>query len=163
WFSANALRRFTIHRKLKPQIEKRRKAFAENQGLDWAHAESLAYASLLVQGTPIRLTGQDVERGTFSQRHLVFHDSVTGERHTPIKHIPSAQAPFELHNSPLSEQAAMGFEYGYSVQAPEALVLWEAQFGDFVSAGRGVIDQFMASGLGKWGQPSGLTLAVPQG
>ena len=154
---------FTIHRKLKPQIEKRRKAFAEGQGLDWAHAESLAYASLLVQGTPIRLTGQDVERGTFSQRHLVFHDSETGERHTPIKHIPSAQAPFELHNSPLSEQAALGFEYGYSVQAPEALVLWEAQFGDFVNGAQVIIDQFMVSGLAKWGQTSRLTLLLPHG
>jgi 2-oxoglutarate dehydrogenase E1 component len=154
---------FTIHRKLKPQIEKRRKAFAEGQGLDWAHAEALAYASLLVQGTPIRLTGQDVERGTFSQRHLVFHDSNTGERHTPIKHIPAAQAPFELHNSPLSEQAALGFEYGYSVQAPEALVLWEAQFGDFVNAAQVIVDQFITSGLAKWGQTSRLTLLLPHG
>jgi multifunctional 2-oxoglutarate metabolism enzyme len=154
---------FSIHRKLKPQIEKRRKAFAEGAGLDWAHAESLAYASLLVQGTPIRLTGQDVERGTFSQRHLVFHDSNTGERHTPIKHIPAAQAPFELHNSPLSEQAALGFEYGYSVQAPEALVLWEAQFGDFVNGAQVIIDQFIASGLAKWGQTSRLTLLLPHG
>jgi multifunctional 2-oxoglutarate metabolism enzyme len=154
---------FTIHRKLKPQIERRRKAFAEGEGLDWAHAEALAYASLLVQGTPIRLTGQDVERGTFSQRHLVFHDSVTGERHTPIKHIPAAQAPFELHNSPLSEQAAVGFEYGYSVQAPEALVLWEAQFGDFVNGAQVIIDQFIASGLAKWGQTNRLTLLLPHG
>src|SRR4051794_27598052 len=154
---------FTVHRKLKPQIEKRRKAFAEGAGLEWAHAESLAYASLLVQGVPIRLTGQDVERGTFSQRHLVFHDSSTGERHTPVKHIPSAQAPFELHNSPLSEQAALGFEYGYSVQAPEALVLWEAQFGDFVNGAQVIIDQFIASGLAKWGQTSRLTLLLPHG
>jgi multifunctional 2-oxoglutarate metabolism enzyme len=154
---------FTIHRKLKPQIEKRRKAFADGVGIDWAHAEALAFSSLLVQGTPIRLTGQDVERGTFSQRHLVFHDSVTGERHTPIKHIPSAQAPFELHNSPLSEQAALGFEYGYSVQAPEALVAWEAQFGDFVNGAQVIIDQFIASGLAKWGQTSRLTLLLPHG
>jgi 2-oxoglutarate dehydrogenase E1 component len=154
---------FTIHRKLKPQIEKRRKAFTDGQGLDWAHAEALAYASLLVQGTPIRLTGQDVERGTFSQRHLVFHDSSTGERHTPIKHIPAAQAPFELHNSPLSEQAALGFEYGYSVQAPEALVLWEAQFGDFVNGAQVIVDQFISSGLAKWGQTSRLTLLLPHG
>jgi 2-oxoglutarate dehydrogenase E1 component len=154
---------FTIHRKLKPQIERRRKVFADGTGLDWAHAESLAYASLLVQGTPLRLTGQDVERGTFSQRHLVFHDSVTGERHTPIKHIPAAQAPFELHNSPLSEQAALGFEYGYSVQAPEALVLWEAQFGDFVNGAQVIIDQFITSGMAKWGQTSRLTLLLPHG
>jgi 2-oxoglutarate decarboxylase len=154
---------FTIHRKLKPQIEKRRKVFADGVGIDWAHAEALAFSSLLVQGTPIRLTGQDVERGTFSQRHLVFHDSVTGERHTPIKHIPSAQAPFELHNSPLSEQAALGFEYGYSVQAPEALVLWEAQFGDFVNGAQVIVDQFITSGLAKWGQTSRLTLLLPHG
>jgi 2-oxoglutarate dehydrogenase E1 component len=154
---------FTIHRKLGPQIEKRRKAFADGEGLEWAHAEALAFASLLVQGTPIRLTGQDSERGTFSQRHLVFHDSQTGERHTPIKHIPSAQAPFELHNSPLSEQAALGFEYGYSAQAPDALVLWEAQFGDFVNGAQVIVDQFITSGLAKWGQTSRLTLLLPHG
>ncbi|HEY2718519.1 MAG TPA: hypothetical protein VGI52_02730 [Solirubrobacteraceae bacterium] len=154
---------FTIHRKLKPQIEKRRKAFSDGENLEWAHAESLAFSSLLVQGTPIRLTGQDVERGTFSQRHLVFHDAATGERHTPIKHIPSAQAPFELHNSPLSEQAALGFEYGYSVQAPDALVLWEAQFGDFVNGAQVIVDQFITSGLAKWGQTSRLTLLLPHG
>ncbi len=154
---------FTLHRKLIPQIEKRRKAFADGAGIEWAHAESLAYASLLIQGTPIRLTGQDVERGTFSQRHMVFHDSQTGERHTPIKHIPAAQSPFELHNSPLSEQAALGFEYGYSVQAPDALVLWEAQFGDFVNGAQVIIDQFIASGLAKWGQTSRLTLLLPHG
>jgi multifunctional 2-oxoglutarate metabolism enzyme len=154
---------FTIHRKLKPQVEKRRQVFAEGKGIEWAHAEALAFASLLVQAVPIRMTGQDSERGTFSQRHLVFHDANTGERHTPIKHIPNAQSPFELHNSPLSEQAALGFEYGYSVQAPEALVLWEAQFGDFVNGGQVIIDQFMASGLAKWGQTSRLTLLLPHG
>ena len=154
---------FSIHRKLKPQMEKRRQVFAEGHGIEWAHAESLAFATLLVQGVPVRLTGQDVERGTFSQRHMVFHDSVTGERHTPIKHIPAAQAPFELHNSPLSEQAALGFEYGYSTQAPEALVAWEAQFGDFVNGAQVIIDQFMASGLAKWGQTSRLTLLLPHG
>ncbi|HEX4717345.1 MAG TPA: multifunctional oxoglutarate decarboxylase/oxoglutarate dehydrogenase thiamine pyrophosphate-binding subunit/dihydrolipoyllysine-residue succinyltransferase subunit [Thermoleophilaceae bacterium] len=154
---------FTIHRKLKPQIEKRRKAFSDGENLEWAHAESLAFSSLLVQGTPIRLTGQDVERGTFSQRHQVFHDAATGERHTPIKHIPSAQAPFELHNSPLSEQAALGFEYGYSVQAPDALVLWEAQFGDFVNGAQVIVDQFITSGLAKWGQTSRLSLLLPHG
>jgi 2-oxoglutarate dehydrogenase E1 component len=109
------------------------------------------------------MTGQDTERGTFSQRHLVLHDSNTGERHTPIKHLPGATAPIELHNSPLSEQAAVGFEYGYSVQAPEALVLWEAQFGDFVNGAQVIIDQFMASGLAKWGQTTRLTLLLPHG
>ncbi|MFL5896580.1 MAG: multifunctional oxoglutarate decarboxylase/oxoglutarate dehydrogenase thiamine pyrophosphate-binding subunit/dihydrolipoyllysine-residue succinyltransferase subunit [Thermoleophilaceae bacterium] len=154
---------FTIHRKLKPQMERRRQLFADGRGIDWAHAETLAFASLLVQGVPIRMTGQDTERGTFSQRHLVFHDAKTGERHTPIKHIPSAQAPFELHNSPLSEQAALGFEYGYSVQAPEALVLWEAQFGDFVNGAQVIVDQFMTSGLAKWGLTSRLSLLLPHG
>ena len=154
---------FAMHRKLKPQIEKRQQAFAEGKGIDWAHAESLAFASLLVEGVPVRLTGQDSERGTFSQRHLVFHDSKTGERHTPLKHISAATAPFELHNSPLSEIAALGFEYGYSVQAPNALVLWEAQFGDFVNSAQVIIDQFIASGLAKWGQTSRLTMLLPHG
>lgn len=154
---------FTIHRKLKPQMDKRREAFNQGKGIEWAHAEALSLASLLVQGVPVRMTGQDTERGTFSQRHLVLHDSSTGERHTPIKHLPAATAPIELHNSPLSEQAAVGFEYGYSVQAPEALVLWEAQFGDFVNGAQVIIDQFMASGLAKWGQTTRLTLLLPHG
>jgi 2-oxoglutarate dehydrogenase E1 component len=154
---------FSIHRKLKPQMEKRREAFNQGKGIEWAHAEALSLASLLVQGVPVRMTGQDTERGTFSQRHLVLHDSNTGERHTPIKHLPAATAPIELHNSPLSEQAAVGFEYGYSVQAPEALVLWEAQFGDFVNSAQVIIDQFMASGLAKWGQTTRLTLLLPHG
>ncbi|MFL5827051.1 MAG: multifunctional oxoglutarate decarboxylase/oxoglutarate dehydrogenase thiamine pyrophosphate-binding subunit/dihydrolipoyllysine-residue succinyltransferase subunit [Thermoleophilaceae bacterium] len=153
---------FSVHRKLKPQIERRREGIAEG-GIDWAQAESLAWASLLTQAVPIRLTGQDSERGTFSQRHLVFHDAKTGARHTPIQSLPNATAPFELHNSPLSETACLGFEYGYSVQAPEALVLWEAQFGDFVNSGQVIVDQFIASGLAKWGQSSRLTLLLPHG
>jgi 2-oxoglutarate dehydrogenase E1 component len=154
---------FEVHRKLKPQMEKKRQAFAEGKGIDWAHAEVLSLGSLLLLGVPVRFTGQDTERGTFSQRHLVFHDAKTGDRHTPLKHLPAAQAPIELHNSPLSEQAAVGFEYGYSVQAPEALVLWEAQFGDFVNGAQVIIDQFMASGQAKWGQTSRLTLLLPHG
>ncbi len=172
--SAEALRRlnerllrvpegFSIHRKLKPQLEKRREALGEHGGIDWAQAESLALASLLCQGAPVRFTGQDTERGTFSQRHLVFHDSETGERCTPIQNLPDAEAPFELHNSPLSEVACMGFEYGYSAQAPETLVLWEAQFGDFVNAAQVIIDQFMVAGLAKWGQSTRLTLLLPHG
>ncbi len=153
---------FNLHRKLKPQLEKRRAALDEGT-IDWAQAEELAFASLLLQNVPIRLTGQDTERGTFSQRHLVFHDSKTGERHTPIQSLPNATAPFELHNSPLSEAACLGFEYGYSVQAPEALVLWEAQFGDFVNGAQVVIDQFLVSGLAKWGQTTRLTLLLPHG
>jgi 2-oxoglutarate dehydrogenase E1 component len=153
---------FHLHRKLKPQLEKRRTALDEGT-IEWAQAEELAWASLLQQGVPIRLTGQDSERGTFSQRHLVFHDSETGARHTPIQSLTGATAPFELHNSPLSEAACLGFEYGYSAQAPEALVLWEAQFGDFVNSGQVVVDQFLVSGLAKWGQTSRLTLLLPHG
>jgi 2-oxoglutarate dehydrogenase E1 component len=154
---------FSVHRKLKPQLERRRETIGEEGGIDWAQAEALAFASLLVQGTPIRLTGQDTERGTFSQRHLSLHDTKTGEKYTPIQNLKSAAAPLELHNSPLSEIACLGFEYGYSVQAPEALVLWEAQFGDFVNAAQVVIDQFLVSGLAKWGQTSRLTLLLPHG
>jgi 2-oxoglutarate dehydrogenase E1 component len=153
---------FNLHRKLKPQIEKRRGALDEG-AIEWAQAEELAFASLLLQQVPIRLTGQDTERGTFSQRHLVFHDAQTGDRYAPIQNLTNATAPFELHNSPLSEAACLGFEYGYSVQAPEALVLWEAQFGDFVNGAQVVIDQFLVSGLAKWGQTTRLTLLLPHG
>ena len=140
--------------------------------IDWAHAEALAFASLLAEATPIRLTGQDTERGTFSQRHLVLHDAKTGQTFCPIQSLPDARAPFELHNSPLSELACLGFEYGYSEQMTEdakasggrdALVLWEAQFGDFVNAAEVIVDQFIASGLAKWGQTSRLTLLLPHG
>ena len=150
---------FEVHRKLKPMLEKRREA----EAIDWAHAESLAYASLLALGVPVRLTGQDTERGTFSQRHLVLHDAKTGERFTPLQSLKSANAPFELHNSPLSEIACLGFEYGYSIQADDALVLWEAQFGDFVNSAQVIVDQFIVSGLAKWGQTSRLTLLLPHG
>ncbi|MGE5744407.1 MAG: multifunctional oxoglutarate decarboxylase/oxoglutarate dehydrogenase thiamine pyrophosphate-binding subunit/dihydrolipoyllysine-residue succinyltransferase subunit, partial [Gemmatimonadota bacterium] len=122
---------FTVNPKLKKQLERRRETIGAGGGIEWAHAEALALASLVAEGVPVRLTGQDTERGTFSQRHLVLHDAVNGRRYAPIKHLPGARAPFELHNSPLSELACLGFEYGYAVAAPEALVLWEAQFGDF--------------------------------
>ena len=131
--------------------------------IDWAHAEALAFASLLTEGTPLRLTGQDTERGTFSQRHMVLHDAKTGQTVCPIQNLPDALAPFELHNSPLSELACMGFEYGYSQEAPETLVLWEAQFGDFVNSAQVIVDQFIVSGLAKWGQTSRLTLLLPHG
>ena len=126
-----------MHPKLVKQLERRRDALGPDGGIDWAHAESLAFASLLTEGTPIRLTGQDVERGTFSQRHMVLHDAKTGQTICPIQSLPGALAPFELHNSPLSEVACLGFEYGYSAEAPETLVLWEAQFGDFVNCRAG--------------------------
>ncbi|NLT07216.1 MAG: multifunctional oxoglutarate decarboxylase/oxoglutarate dehydrogenase thiamine pyrophosphate-binding subunit/dihydrolipoyllysine-residue succinyltransferase subunit [Solirubrobacterales bacterium] len=154
---------FSVHRKLKPFLKRRVDAAAEGGPVDWAHAESLAFASLMALGVPIRLTGQDSERGTFSQRHLVLHDSETGEQYTPLAHLPSASAPFELHNSPLSEMACLGFEYGYSIQDPDSLVLWEAQFGDFVNSGQVILDQFITSGLAKWGQTSRLTLLLPHG
>ncbi|MGI8661133.1 MAG: multifunctional oxoglutarate decarboxylase/oxoglutarate dehydrogenase thiamine pyrophosphate-binding subunit/dihydrolipoyllysine-residue succinyltransferase subunit, partial [Thermoleophilaceae bacterium] len=153
---------FNVHRKLKPFLQRRRDA-AEGGPVDWAHAESLAFASLLALGVPVRLTGQDTERGTFSQRHLVLHDAEDGERYCPLANLSRAVAPLELHNSPLSEQACLGFEYGYSVRDPDALVLWEAQFGDFVNSAQVIIDQFLTSGLAKWGQTSRLTLLLPHG
>jgi 2-oxoglutarate decarboxylase len=156
---------FTVHPKLVRQLEQRREVFASEEagGMVWAHAEALAYASLLTEGIPIRLTGQDTERGTFSQRHLVLHDPKTGQEHCPIQHLPGALAPMELHNSPLSEMGCLGFEYGYSQEAPETLVLWEAQFGDFANGAQVIIDQFIVSGLAKWGQTSRLTLLLPHG
>jgi 2-oxoglutarate dehydrogenase E1 component len=154
---------FTVHPKLVKQLERRRQALGADGGIDWAQAESLAFASLLTEGTPIRLTGQDVERGTFSQRHLVLHDAKTGQTLCPIQQLPGALAPFELHNSPLSEIACVGFEYGYSAEAPETLVLWEAQFGDFANGAQVIIDQFIVSGLAKWGQTTRLTLLLPHG
>jgi 2-oxoglutarate dehydrogenase E1 component len=156
---------FTVHPKLVKQLERRAEALAEGAEpkVDWAHAEALAFASLLTEGVPLRLTGQDTERGTFSQRHMVLHDAKTGQTVCPIQSLPDALAPLELHNSPLSELACMGFEYGYSQEAPETLVLWEAQFGDFVNSAQVIVDQFIVSGLAKWGQTSRLTLLLPHG
>jgi len=154
---------FTVHPKLGKQLERRRDAVGSEGGIDWAHAEALAFSALLTEGIPVRLTGQDTERGTFSQRHLVFHDARTGQEWSPIQHLPGALAPFELHNSPLSEIACLGFEYGYSAEAPESLVLWEAQFGDFVNSAQVIIDQFIVSGLAKWGQTTRLTMLLPHG
>jgi 2-oxoglutarate decarboxylase len=154
---------FMVHPKLVKQLDQRRAAVDSGQGIMWAHAEALAFATLLTEGLPIRLTGQDTERGTFSQRHLVLHDAKSGQEYSPIQHLPGALAPMELHNSPLSEMACVGFEYGYSQEAPETLVLWEAQFGDFVNGAQVIIDQFIVSGMAKWGQTSRLTLLLPHG
>jgi 2-oxoglutarate dehydrogenase E1 component len=154
---------FMVHPKLVKQLDQRREAVQRGEGIQWAHAEELGFASLLTEGLPIRLTGQDTERGTFSQRHLVLHDARTGQEYCPIQHLPGALAPMELYNSPLSEMACAGFEYGYSQEAPETLVLWEAQFGDFVNGAQVIIDQFIVSGLAKWGQTSRLTLLLPHG
>ncbi|MGH2668195.1 MAG: thiamine pyrophosphate-dependent enzyme, partial [bacterium] len=152
---------FTVNPKLKKQLERRREALGPEGGIEWAHAEALAFASLLTEGTPIRLTGQDTVRGTFSQRHLVLHDASTGRQFSPIQNMPGARAPFELHNSPLSELGCLGFEYGYAAAAPDVLVLWEAQFGDFVNSAQVIVDQFIIAGLAKWGQTSRLTLLLP--
>jgi 2-oxoglutarate dehydrogenase E1 component len=154
---------FTVHPKLVRQLERRGKLLGDGQPIDWAHAEALAFASLLSDGVPIRMTGQDSERGTFSQRHLVLHDAKNDARYAPIENLDDAGAPFEIHNSPLSELAVMGFEYGYSVVTPRALVLWEAQFGDFVNGAQVILDQFLASGRAKWAQESRLLLLLPHG
>jgi 2-oxoglutarate dehydrogenase E1 component len=153
---------FDVHPKLLKQLLRRGEAI-ENGQIDWGQAEALAFASLLVEGIPIRLTGQDTERGTFSHRHIVLHDAESGAVYVPVHHLADAAASFEVFNSPLSEYAALGFEYGYSVAAPESLVLWEAQFGDFVNGAQIVIDQFMVAGLSKWSQTSRLTLLLPHG
>jgi 2-oxoglutarate dehydrogenase E1 component len=152
---------FTVHPKLKRQLDRRLETIEDR--IDWGQAEALAFSSLLVEGIPIRLTGQDTERGTFSHRHLVFHDPESAEQYTPMKNLADAQASFEVFNSPLSEYATLGFEYGYSVGAPETLVIWEAQYGDFVNGAQIIVDQFLVSGLSKWAQTSRLTLLLPHG
>ncbi|MGA2760230.1 MAG: multifunctional oxoglutarate decarboxylase/oxoglutarate dehydrogenase thiamine pyrophosphate-binding subunit/dihydrolipoyllysine-residue succinyltransferase subunit [Candidatus Cybelea sp.] len=163
---------FALNRKLRNQFDRRKKTIEESGIVDWGTAESLAFASLLLAGTPIRLTGQDTERGTFSHRHDVFHPSTeprTGSKKSeeavwiPLQHLAPQQASFEIRNSPLSEYACMGFEYGYSAQQPDALVLWEAQYGDFFNGAEIIVDQFIAAGQAKWGQTSRLTLLLPHG
>ncbi len=153
---------FNVHRKLRRPLARREEAL-EQGGIDFGHAEALAFGSLLTEGVHIRLTGQDTERGTFSHRHLVLHDENTGLRYCPMQNLDDASAPFELYNSPLSEIACLGFEYGYSAATPSALVLWEAQFGDFANAGQVIIDSFIVSGEAKWGQTSRLTMLLPHG
>ena len=153
---------FQVNPKLERQLERRRETLHEG-GIDWGHAEALAFASLLEDGIPIRISGQDTERGTFSHRQAVLHDPRTGETYTPLQHLPAAAASFEIYNSPLSEYAALAFEHGYSIAAPDALVLWEAQFGDFVNGAQIVVDQFIVSGRSKWGQTSRLVLLLPHG
>ncbi len=153
---------FAIHRKLRKPLERRIDALTEG-GIEFGHAEALAFASLLTEGTHIRLTGQDTIRGTFSHRHLAYWDEKTGLRYVPIQNLPGALAPLELHNSPLSEAGCLGFEYGYSAASPESLVLWEAQFGDFANAAQVIIDSFIVSGESKWGQTTRLTLLLPHG
>ncbi len=154
---------FTIHPKLARQMERRKKSLTSGGEIDWAHAEALAFASLVTGGTAVRLTGQDTERGTFSHRHLVFHDARNGDAWTPLQHLAGAKASFEIFNSPLSEYACVAFEYGYSTSASDALIAWEAQFGDFANGAQIIIDQFISGGFAKWGATSRLTLLLPHG
>ena len=152
---------FTVHPKLVRQLARRGKDFGPEFRVEWGHAEALAVGSLLEDGVPVRLTGQDSQRGTFSHRHLVLNDAKTGERHSPLAEIPDAR--LEIYNSPLTEAATIGFEYGVAVAADRDLVLWEAQFGDFVNVAQVMIDQFLSAGWSKWGQRSRLTLLLPHG
>jgi 2-oxoglutarate dehydrogenase E1 component len=153
---------FKLHPTMARTLPKRREAI--NTGLiDWGHAESLAFASLLTEGTSVRITGQDAERGTFSHRQAVLHDVNTGELFTPLANLPQASAAFEIYNSPLSETAVIGFEYGFSVAAPDELVLWEAQYGDFANVAQPMVDQFISAGRAKWKQESGLVMLLPHG
>jgi 2-oxoglutarate dehydrogenase E1 component len=153
---------FTVHPKLDRALQRRRTAFDRPDApIDWAHAETLAFGTLVTQGVPVRLTGQDVLRGTFSQRHLTFYDAKTGQPYTPLEALPEQRASFDAHNSPLSENATLGFEYGYSVQAPESLVLWEGQYGDFINGAQVIVDEFVVSAQAKWGLVSGVVLLLP--
>jgi 2-oxoglutarate dehydrogenase E1 component len=154
---------FHLHPKLERGMEARRKMAAGEHPLDWSTAEALALASLATEGVRIRLTGQDAPRGTFSQRHAVLFDQEEGFPHIPLQHLARDQAPVEIRNSPLSEAGCVGFEYGYSLDCPDGLVLWEAQFGDFVNAAQVYVDQFIASAEDKWRQLSGLVLLLPHG
>ncbi|MCU9613595.1 2-oxoglutarate dehydrogenase E1 component [Caldibacillus lycopersici] len=153
---------FQVFNKLEKILKRRSKAFTEGK-IDWAHAETLAFATIVEDGIPIRLTGQDSERGTFAHRHIVLHDHQTGETFSPLHNLSNGKASFAVHNSPLSEISVLGFEYGYNVIAPETLVLWEAQFGDFANSAQVIMDQFISSGRAKWGQKSGLVMLLPHG
>ncbi|HEV2583424.1 MAG TPA: 2-oxoglutarate dehydrogenase E1 component [Ktedonobacteraceae bacterium] len=154
---------FTPNPKLERLLKRRAETLGPEGGIDWGQAESLAFAAILADGTAIRLTGQDSERGTFSHRHAVLHDQHSGALYIPLQHLPQARAPFSIYNSPLCESGALGFEYGYSVHAPRVLTLWEAQFGDFANVAQVIIDQFIASARAKWKQLSSLVLLLPHG
>lgn len=154
---------FVVHKNLKRILKNRIKSIETGENVDWSTGESLAFGSLSAEGFHIRISGQDVERGTFSQRHAVLHDQETNKTYTPLKHISDKQADFVVNNSSLSEYGVMGFEYGYSLTSPEALVMWEAQFGDFANTAQVIIDQFIASGECKWKQRSGIILSLPHG
>ena len=154
---------FDLNRKLVRQLEAKKHAVESGEGIDWATAEALAFGTLCAEGTPVRLSGQDSGRGTFSQRHSVLIDQTNENRYIPLNHVRDGQAPFEVIDSPLSEAAVLGFEYGYSLADPHALVLWEAQFGDFANGAQVIIDQFISSGEAKWLRMSGVVLLLPHG
>ena len=154
---------FHAHKAIFRLLERRRQMVDTGEGVDWSMAEALAFGSLLSEGFPVRLSGQDSERGTFSQRHSVLIDQETERRWTPLKHVANDQANFEVINSMLSEEAVLGFEYGYSLAEPKALVMWEAQFGDFANGAQVLFDQFISSGERKWLRMSGLVCLLPHG
>jgi 2-oxoglutarate dehydrogenase E1 component len=154
---------FNLNRKVDRQLKAKLEMLETGTGLDWAMGEALAFGSLVVEGTPVRLTGQDSGRGTFSHRHSVWVDQETEARHVPLNHLTAKQARYEVHDSSLSELAVLGFEYGYSLAEPAALTLWEGQFGDFANGAQMVIDQFIASGEIKWLRMSGLVMLLPHG
>ncbi|MFH8723842.1 multifunctional oxoglutarate decarboxylase/oxoglutarate dehydrogenase thiamine pyrophosphate-binding subunit/dihydrolipoyllysine-residue succinyltransferase subunit [Streptomyces termitum] len=158
----NIPERITVHPRLLPQMQ-RRAASIDDGTIDWGFGETLAIGSLLMEGTPVRLSGQDSRRGTFGQRHAVLVDQETGEDYTPLLYLTDEQAHYNVYDSMLSEYAAMGFEYGYSLARPDSLVVWEAQFGDFVNGAQTVVDEFISSAEQKWGQTSGVTLLLPHG
>ncbi len=154
---------FNGFKRLNRVFKRRIDILEEGQKAEWGEGEALAFASILKEGIPIRLTGQDSERGTFAHRHLVLYDTETGEKYCPMHGLDDANAAFDIHNSPLSETAVLGFEYGYSIQSPETLVIWEAQFGDFANAGQVIFDQFISSARAKWGDISNMVMLLPHG
>lgn len=154
---------FQVYPKLERILQRRKDALNDGERVDWALAETLAFATILKDGTPIRLSGQDSQRGTFAHRHLVLHDSRTGALFSPLHQLKDSRASFGVYNSPLSEASVLGYEYGYNVFAPETFVIWEAQYGDFANAGQVIIDQFIAAGRAKWTQRSNLTILLPHG
>ena len=153
---------FTLHKQLAKTLERRREAITSGK-IDWGHGEALALGTLLIDGIGVRLSGQDAERGTFAHRNAVVHDVATGSTYVPLAELPDAKGRFEIYNSPLSETAVMGFEYGFSTAAPNDVVLWEAQYGDFVNVAQPIIDQFISADRAKWGQRSGIVLLLPHG
>ena len=154
---------FDLNRKIARQLQEKRKTIETGKDIDWATGEALAFGTLLAEGTPVRLSGQDSGRGTFSQRHSVLVDQSNDAKYVPLNHVAEGQARFEVIDSPLNEAGVLGFEYGYSSAEPNALVLWEAQFGDFANGAQVIIDQFICSGESKWLRMNGLVMLLPHG